>query len=87
MKLGLDAFEVNVGLPNVIVVNVLSWNSYVIVVYCPPFFGTSDNVALSWFIVVLCVGKEVIVVGAFNLLSLHWNEKCELSDGYVSPLD
>ena len=32
IKLGLDAVEVSVWLPNVLVVNVLSWSAYVIVV-------------------------------------------------------
>ena len=87
LKLGLDAVEVSVGLPNVLVVNILSWNAYVIVVYRPPSFGTSENVALRQFLVDFCVGKDVIVVGDFNLPDLRWNETGELSDGYVRPLD
>ena len=87
MKLRLDAVEANAGLPNFLVVNVLSRKSYVIVVYRPPSFGISENVALSQFLVDICVGKDVIVVGDFNLPSLHWNEMGELSDGYVSLKD
>ena len=43
--------------------------------------------ALSPSLVDFCVGKNVRVVGDFNLPSLHWNEMAELSDGYVSLLD
>ena len=87
MKLGLDAVEVNVELPNFLVVNVLSWNAYVIVIYRPPSFGISENVALSRFLVDFCVGKDVIVVRDSNLPSSRWIEMSQLSDGYVSPLD
>ena len=68
-------------------VNVLSWNAYFIVVCRPPSFGTSENVALTQFLDDFCVGKHVIVVGDFNLPSLHWKEMCELSGGFVLPLD
>ena len=87
MKLGFDAVKVNVGLPNVLVVNVLSRNAYVIGVYRPASFGTSENVALNQFLFEFCLGKDVIVVGDFNLPSLCWNKLGELSDGYVTPLD
>ena len=40
MKLGLGAVDINVGFPNVLVVNVLSWDAYAVVVYRPPSFGT-----------------------------------------------
>ena len=89
MKLGsktLDAVEVNFELSNFPVVNVLSWNDYVVVVYRPPFFGTSENVALSRLLVNFGFGKDVIVVGDFKIPSLHWNKKGELSNDYVSPL-
>ena len=87
MKLGLDAVEVNVGPSNVLVVNVLSWNVYFVMVYRPSSFGTSENMALSQVLADFCVGKDVIIVGDFNLPSLRWNEVGEMSDGYVSPLD
>ena len=47
--LGLDAVEINVGLPNVLVVSVLSLSAYLVVVFRPPSFGTSEKVALSQF--------------------------------------
>ena len=74
MNLDLDVVEVNVGLPNVFVVNFFSWNAYVIVVHCPSSFGTSENVAFIQSLVDFCVGKDVIVVGDFKLPSLHWND-------------
>ena len=43
--------------------------------------------ALSLFLVDFCVGKDVIVVGDFNLPSLRWNATGEMSDGYVKPID
>ena len=67
MKLGLDVVKANVGLPNFLVVNVLSRKAYVIVVYRPPSFGICENVVLSQFLVDICVGKAVIIVGDFNL--------------------
>ena len=70
-KLGLDAVEVNVGLPNVLVINIILWNVYVVVMYGPMSFGTSENVALSQSLVDFCFGIYVIAAGDFYLPSLH----------------
>ena len=87
MKLGLGAVKVNVGLPNVLALNVPLWNAHVIGVYRPPSIWLVKMWLLSQLLVGVCIDKDIIVDGEFNLPNLHWNEMGELSVGYVPPLD
>ena len=84
---GLDAASVDINVPNVLVVHLLAWDLYVIVVYRPPSYDEQENYVLKQFIVDFCFGKNVLILGDFNLPSLRWNEEGELAEGYIRPLD
>ena len=83
----LDAVQVDVNVPNVLVVHLVEWGLYVVVVYRPPSYDNQANDVLKQFILDFCFDKGVIVLGDFNLSSLRWSEQGDLLEGYVRPLD
>ena len=59
--------------PNVHVVHLVSLDLYIVAVYRPPSNLHDDNLALINFLVRFCIGREVIVLGDFNLPAVNWS--------------
>ena len=83
----IQAVPVEVEVPNVLVVNVLCWELYLVVVYRPPSNMESDNGELLQFLADFCLDKHLLVFGDFNLPTLRWRSDQESDVGYVTPLD
>ena len=60
-------------------------NVYVYVVYRPPSNTQEENQALIDFLLRSCTGKEVVILGDFNLPSISWNN--QQPGGMVSVTD
>ena len=59
-------------LPNVLSFHLSSLNVFVLIVYRAPSNSASDNECLNSFVLDFCSGKEVIVLGDFNLPAIDW---------------
>ena len=75
IKRGISYSEIGVDIPNVLVLYLPNFDIYVMCVYRPPSSGLNDNVRLLEFIEQFCQDKEMIILGDFNLPSLHWNRE------------
>ena len=78
--------QIEVSLPNLSVLHLIDFDIYVVSVYRPPSYENSENQALIVFISQFVVGKEVLIMGDFNLPSLNWAANSVYSD-YVNPND
>ena len=87
VSVAVDVVEVDVDVPNVLVVFVPSWGIYVITVYRPPSYFELENEKLRDFISEFCLDKSVLLMGDFNLPSLDWAGEQPVLEQYVSPLD
>ena len=47
---------------------------YIYVVYRPPSYSAHENEALIDFLLESCTGKEVVLLGDFNLPSIIWSK-------------
>ena len=59
--------------PNVLAFHLVTLNVFILLAYRPPSNTPVDDENLCSFIVDFCVGKEVIVLGDFNLPNLDWS--------------
>ena len=66
--------QVEVDLPNLVVVHLLELGLYVVSVYRPPSSSEEDNLRLMQFLLEFSVGKALIVLGDFNLPTLKWSQ-------------
>ena len=80
---GLRHVPVEVGLPNVVAVHLLDLNVYVVSVYRPPSYSSQENNELLDFMRNFSIGRELVVLGDFNLPTLSW----PVSGVYVRPVD
>ena len=72
----------NVDIANVVCVHLVNLGVFIVVIYRPPSYSNLDNENLSAFILEFCMGKEVIVVGDFNLSSIDWSSEFSLFEHY-----
>ena len=72
------------SVPNTLVVYLSGFCLYLVVVYRPPSYGIHENSLLLQFLNDFCPGKEVVLMGDFNLPSLKWID-C-VGDG-ISSID
>jgi len=77
---------VKVDIPNVAAAVLIDYDLHVLSIYRPPSYSQGENQALLEFLQQFMMGKEVIVLGDFNLPSLRWSDNSVL-DSYVSPTD
>ena len=82
----LTSSEVEVAMKNVLIVYLEEWSIYLVAVYRPPSYLENDNECLISFLSEYCYGRNVILLGDFNLPSIKWSEEYTLN-GYVNPLD
>ena len=64
--------EITVDIPNVVVVYLLHLNLYVLSIYRPPSYSENENAVLLDFLYNFCTGKELIIMGDFNLPTIKW---------------
>ena len=82
----LRHIKVDVSISNVVVVHLLDYDIYVMSIYRPPSYSTEANHVLMAFLRSFSVGKELVILGDFNLPSLKWSA-ATVFDSYVSPND
>ena len=82
-----SANKVEVPLPNLVVVYVRELKIYVMSVYRPPSYDATNNERLADFLIDFSVGKEVLVLGDFNLPTVVWDQEQGYNDSYVRPVD
>ena len=61
------------ALPYVVAVHLLQFDLWVLSLYRPPSYTLVENVTLLSFISDFCEGREVVILGEFNLPSLSWS--------------
>ena len=82
----LKHIQIDVPIPNVVVVHLVDLELYVLSVYRPPSYNAEENLALLTFLSGFMPSKEVLLLGDFNLPSLRWSTEFAL-DSYISPTD
>ena len=75
--------QIDVDLLNVVAVLLLDLDVYILATYRPSS-SLDQDVNLVSFISDFCVGRKVIILRDFNLLSLDWKVE-NVIGGYVSP--
>ena len=78
--------KVEVSLPNIVIVHLINVEIYVISIYRPPSYSFEENNSLILFLRYFSLGKELIVLGDFNLPTLSWPLE-SVPNSYVSPND
>ena len=78
--------QIEVNIPNLVVVSATELDVYFVSVYRPPSYSSEENVRIIDFLHEFVVGKEVIILGDFNLPSLKWPLEISASI-YASPVD
>ncbi|XP_045137135.1 uncharacterized protein LOC123519700 [Portunus trituberculatus] len=68
--------------PNTHIVHLVSLKCYIIVVYRPPSNTQNDNTALINLLEQFCTGKEVLILGDFNLPAVDWSIEDVLFQDY-----
>jgi hypothetical protein len=72
--------------PNVVAVHLVALDVWVLGVYRPPSYGADSNEQLLRIVSDFCVGREVVILGDFNLPTLTWPTE-SVFNSYVSPVD
>lgn len=75
---------VDVSIPNVAAVFLLDYDVSVVVVYRSPSYLAEENAELVEFLLEFCVGREVVVLGDFNLPTLDWSG--DVFNHYIPPV-
>lgn len=70
---GLSFEEVVVAVPNIAAVHLIEHDVWILAVYRPPSYCDNENEVLLDFIEDFCSGREVVVLGDFNLPSVQWS--------------
>ena len=74
--------QIEVSIPNVVVVHLLDLGVHVVSIYRPPSYSNDENVQLLQFLKFYDRGRELIVMGDFNLPYLSW--PADSTSGYIS---
>ena len=87
IKNSLKAIIVNdqPAYPNSLALFLPAYNLHVLTVYRPPSYSQDDNNNLISYIRQFSVGKELIILGDFNLPSIQWNRP--IADLNLTPTD
>ena len=83
----LAALPVQVQIPNVAAVFLPGLCLYIVSVYRPPSYSREANEDLARFLIEFSLGKELVVMGDFNLPTLRWNEEEFGGAEYITPTD
>ena len=66
--------DVDTSHPNCLSFRLRSIKIFIYVVYRPPSYSTHENQGLIDFLLNSCSGKEVVILGDFNLPSITWKD-------------
>ena len=83
----LQSVQVDIPLSNVVGVHLIELDLYVLSVYRPPSSTPEENSSLMEFLSSFSVGKEIVVLGDFNLPTIPWNRNNSFNTDYVRPVD
>ena len=83
----IRAVQVEVDVPNTLVLFCSQWNLFLITIYRPPSYLEAENVKLGEFLAEFCLSRSTLVLGDFNLPSLRWSSATGVLSHYVSPKD
>ena len=72
---------------NVLMFRLVKQDVFILVVYRPPSYTVSENEELVHVLHEQVLGKEVIIVGDFNLPNIQWKSVEELPTDHVPPLE
>ena len=72
--------------PNTLAIFLPEFNLYVIVVYRPPSNSSIENIALLSYLQSFCYGKNVVLMGDFNLPSISWCDDVPIASSSLSQL-
>ena len=61
-------------MPNMIVIYLNDYDLYVVTIYRPPSYSSMGNIALINLLQRLCLDKEVVIQGDFNLPTIRWDQ-------------
>ena len=64
--------NVTTPLPNVLTIHLVSFNVYILIMYRAPSNSPEANLSLANFVAEFGLGKEVIMLGDFNLPAIDW---------------
>ena len=79
--------SVSFPMSNVLLFRLVKQDVFIMVVYRPPSYSDLENEALVHALRESIPGKEIIVVGDFNLPNIHWKLPGQLTFDHVPPLD
>ena len=85
VKNGIRFVQSDLDIGNAVAVHLLSYDIWVLGVYRPPSYSNDQNNVLMDIIAGFSIGREVILLGDFNLPSLKWQQDDVV--GYISPVD
>ena len=77
--------SVGCSCPNVHVIYIEAVKCYFVVVYRPPSNNSRQNRELLDFLLSLCIGKEIVILGDFNLPRIDWKNDSSMYQ-YFDPL-
>ena len=86
VRKNISCVEVGCPLENIVVVHLINFDVFVVTVYRPPSYSSSQNQALINFLYDFCGDKEALVLGDFNLPTLQWQMEHPTQE-YVRPVD
>ena len=74
VKKNLNFVEIVNNVPNTLIVFLPEFSLYFVSIYRPPSYTDIENDVLLSFLLEFCLGKNVLLVGDFNLPTIRWNE-------------
>ena len=86
IKSTIKHHEIELSLPNVVGVLLEELDLYVLSVYRPPSYSNEENLRLRTLLWDFVFGREVLILGDFNLPTLDWSSASVL-DSYIRPVD
>ena len=66
--------DVSTPVPGILTLHLQSFDVFVVIVYRAPSNSSDDNTSIANFVANFGIGKEVIILGDFNLPSIDWTE-------------
>lgn len=82
----INHVQIDCSCPNMCIIHLTTFNIYVIVAYRPPSYTYDENLVLIDFLLEFCYGKEVLVMGDFNLPTIKWTNGPILGEN-IAPRD
>ena len=74
VKSHLKVGKITKPIPNVLAIHLTDYDLYVLTVYRPPSNSPDENTRLAEFLENFVTGKEVIILGDFNLPTIKWGD-------------